>query len=77
MKTSLVNLFLELHQSCTGSVDWYLIACEHKAKIAIQTIYEIKTLLNPGSNVLVFKVLHFVTSAFKLVHNNKGDSAVC
>ena len=76
MKTSLVNLFLELHQFCTGSVDWYLIACECKAKIAIQTIYEIKT-LNPGSKVLVFKVLHFVTSAFQLMHNNEGDSAVC
>ena len=34
-------------------------------------------LINPGSGDLVFKVLLFITSAFQLMHNNEGYSAVC
>ena len=33
-------------------------------------------LINPGSGDLVFEVLHFITSAFQLMHNNEGYSAV-
>lgn len=33
-------------------------------------------LINPCSGNLVFEVLHFITSAFQLMHNNEGYSAV-
>lgn len=53
--------------------------CENKNLVSflcfsfLVTSFSKQLLINPGSGDLVFEVLHFITSAFQLMHNNEGS----